>query len=216
VKPVRLLKGATPWFTVQGGRDPFLSDSIPFSLRFGGSSHHAILTGPNRGGKSSVLRSTLLVVVLGQTFGMAFADHVELKPFDWMATGLRLEDRPGSMSMFESEVDFAIQILQRAKHVPDKVGFVLFDELFHSTNPPDGARTAELFLKQLWNQRNVASFISTHVFDLANQSPKTIQKLCVPAVQKEDGSLHFTYTLQEGICEVSSVDEILREKGLLM
>lgn len=215
VKPVRFLKGATPWFTVQGGRDPFLSESIPFSLQFGGSSTHAILTGPNRGGKSSVLRSTLLVVVLAQTFGVAFADHVELKPFDWIATGLRLEDRPGSMSMFESEVDFAIQILQRAKYVPEKVGFVLFDELFHSTNPPDGARTAELFLKQLWNQRNVASFISTHVFELARESPKAIQKLCVPAHLTEEGSLHFTYMLQEGICEVSSVDEILREKGLL-
>jgi DNA mismatch repair ATPase MutS len=92
---------------------------------------------------------------------------------------------------------------------------VLFDELFHSTNPPDGARTADIFLEKLWIQANVASFISTHVFDLAKKARKQIQKLCVPAVLKKDGSLQFTYTLKSGICEVSSVDEILREKGLL-
>jgi DNA mismatch repair ATPase MutS len=117
--------------------------------------------------------------------------------------------------MFESEVEFSIKILQRAKDCPTQIGFVLFDELFHSTNPPDGARTADLFLQKLWLTTNTASFISTHVFGLAKKAHKKIQRLCVPAHKKEDGSLLFTYTLQKGICEVSSVDEILKEKGLL-
>ena len=154
--------------------------------------------------------------MLAQTFGMAFAEGpVRLRPFDWIATGLRLEDRPGSVSMFESEVEFAIQILRRTSDRPHEVGFILFDELFHSTNPPDGARTADIFLQKLWKTPNTASFISTHVFDLAKKAKKHIQKLCVPAIQTESGDIEFTYTLTKGICEVSSVDLILREKGLL-
>jgi hypothetical protein len=210
---VTLVGSKSPVLKIHKGYDPFLKTSIPFDLSLQ-ASHHAILTGPNRGGKSSVLRSVLLDVVFAQTFGMAFVESMTLRPFDWIATGLRLEDRPGALSMFESEVEFSIQILQRAKHAPDQVGFVLFDELFHSTNPPDGARTADIFLQRLWQQPNVGSFISTHVFDLAKKAHSKIQKLCVPAHKKEDGSLHFTYTLQKGICEVSSVDEILKEKGL--
>ena len=214
--PVEYLSGKKPYLVITEGVDPFLSESKPFSLSLTKLNHHAILTGPNRGGKSSVLRSTLLQVVFAQTFGVAFhRGSMRLRPFDWIATGLRLEDRPGSMSMFESEVDFALAILQRAKQTPNAMGFVLFDELFHSTNPPDGARTADLFLQRLWKTSNTASFISTHVFDLAKKSHSTVQKLCVPAFMKENGSLHFTYTLQKGICEVSSVDEILKEKGLL-
>lgn len=213
-KPVVFTRGSKPSLIMVNGVDPFLSDSIPYNLSLSGPSHHAILTGPNRGGKSSVLRSTLLSVVMAQTFGFA-PGKLQLRPFDWIATGLRLEDRPGSSSLFESEVEFAIQILKRSKTESDKVGFVVFDELFHSTNPPDGARTADIFLQKLWVSNNTASFISTHVFDLAKKSHKTIQKLCVPALKQEDGSLHFTYTLQNGICEVSSVDEILKEKGLL-
>lgn len=213
--PVRFVQTKGPYLQIQDGHNPFQgSSAIPFSLRLGGARHHAILTGPNRGGKSSVLRSTLLSVVLAQTFGMA-CGHVVLRPFDWIATGLRLEDRPGSSSLFESEVTFAVDIIKRAQHEPSHAGLVLFDELFHSTNPPDGARTADLFLQKLWQQDNMASFISTHVFDLAKKAHKHIQKLCVPAHKKEDGSLHFTYTLNTGICEVSSVDEILKEKGLL-
>ncbi len=214
---VDFISGNTPHIYIRRGIDPFLKESIPYTLRFVKHHHHAILTGPNRGGKSSVLRSTLLNLVLAQTFGFAFLDEggaMILRPLDWIATGLRLEDRPGASSMFESEVEFAIQILKRAKQQSDKVGFVIFDELFHSTNPPDGARTADLFLQKLWEQPNVGSFISTHVFDLAKKAHKKIQKLCVPAHIQENGLLHFTYTLQKGICEVSSVDEILKEKGL--
>jgi hypothetical protein len=218
LQPVEFLSGKKPYLVIEKGIDPFLETSIPFSLDLTKTKTHAILTGPNRGGKSSVLRSTLLQIVLGQTFGMSFCAEkgwMRLRPFDWIATGLRLEDRPGSASMFESEVEFALQILQRANAQSEQIGFVLFDELFHSTNPPDGARTADLFLKKLWEQPNVGSFISTHVFDLAKKAHTKIQKLCVPAFMKEDGSLHFTYTLQKGICEVSSVDEILKEKGMI-
>jgi len=212
--PVVLLDGKKPFLHIQDGQDPFLDSAIPYELHLTGQKHHAVLTGPNRGGKSSVLRSTLLNVTLAQTFGMA-SGYVRLRPFDWIATGLRLEDRPGSTSMFESEVEFAIQIVQRAKEFPTQIGFILFDELFHSTNPPDGARTADIFLQKLWQTTNTASFISTHVFDLAKKAHKKIQKLCVPAQKNEEGGLTFTYTLQKGICEVSSVDLILKEKGLL-
>jgi hypothetical protein len=216
--PVQLLKGTSPSLTIKEGIDPFLSSCIPFTLQLHDPKQHSILTGPNRGGKSSVLRSTLLTVVLAQTFGFGYCTStgaIRLRPFDWIATGLRLEDRPGSTSMFESEVEFAVQILQRSEMQKEKLGFVLFDELFHSTNPPDGARTADIFLQQLWKKTNTASFISTHVFELAKKAPPTIQRLCVPAKKRPDGSLQFTYTLKKGICEVSSVDDILKEKGLL-
>jgi DNA mismatch repair ATPase MutS len=115
--------------------------------------------------------------------------------------------------MFEREVDFASQALHRARKYPTKRGLLLFDELFHSTNPPDGERTARIFLEQIWKFPCMSSFISTHVFSLAESSPNHIQKLCVPAEKKEDGTLHFTYRLQHGICRVSSVDLVLQKRG---
>lgn len=214
VRPVIYSKEAG--IAMMNARDPLLKESIPFSVELlQEKKHHAILTGPNRGGKSSFLRATLLNLVLAQTFGYTYSDVCVLKPVNWIATGLRLEDRPGKSSMFEREVEFATAILKRAKQYPNETGLVLFDELFHSTNPPDGIRTAKLFLQQLWKQSNLYSIISTHVFEIARQAPKSVYRLCVPAHKKENGEIHFTYSLKEGICEVSSVDCILKEKGLL-
>ena len=192
--------------------DPLVPNSIPFSLNL--QQHHCILTGPNRGGKSSFLRAILLNILLAQSVGYTYANSCLLKPVNWIATGLKLEDRPGKSSMFEREVEFAVSILKRSRGSKER-GLILFDELFHSTNPPDGARTADLFLQQVWKQANLYSIISTHVFDIAKKAPETVLRLCVPAIQKENGDLHFTYTVKEGICEVSSVDTILKEKGLL-
>lgn len=206
---------ASPCLILRGATDPFLSAAEPFSLHFHGK-QHALLTGPNRGGKSSTLRTTLLAVLLAQTVGVScFQDRMILRPFHWMATGLRLEDRPGTASMFESEVEFAHKIIRRAAMRPSQTGLVLFDELFHSTNPPDGKRTAEIFLQQLWRCPNVASFISTHVFALVEAAPTTIQRLCTYAFRDETGDLHLTYRLQPGLCTESTVDAILEEKGLL-
>lgn len=214
VKPVFFTN--TPSIVLVNAYDPLLKKGVPFTLElFLTEPHNCILTGPNRGGKSSFLRATLLNIVLAQTFGFTYSDVCVLKPVNWIATGLRLEDRPGKSSFFEREVEFATSILKRAQQYPNQVGLVLFDELFHSTNPPDGTRTAKLFLENLWKQPNVYSIISTHVFEIARNAPLDVIRLCVPATKNEQGDIQFTYTLQKGICEISSVDSILKEKGLL-
>ena len=213
LQPVRFVHCQRPFVLVKKGLDPFLNRDTRVPYTFRTKQTHSLLTGPNRGGKSSVLRSLLLSVYMAQTFGYGFfEDTMILRPFTWIATGLRLEDRPGSASMFESEVDFAKTILQKNSGV----GLVVFDELFHSTNPPDGERTASIFLKQLWKKTNVVSLVSTHVFSLVDHSEPSVQRLCVPAFRDLSGGLQFTYTLGPGICKESSVDMILQERGLLM
>jgi hypothetical protein len=217
ISPVRpVLFSSEPSISFLNAYDPLLKESVPFNFQADLSNqHHTLLTGPNRGGKSSFLRAMLLNIVLAQTFGFTYSDVCLLKPVDWIATGLRLEDRPGKSSFFEREVEFATSVVKRAQKYPNQIGLVLFDELFHSTNPPDGTRTAKLFLERLWKQANVYSIISTHVFEIARNAPKEILRLCVPAHKKETGEIEFTYRLQRGICEISSVDSILKEKGLL-
>jgi hypothetical protein len=173
---------------------------------------HAILTGPNGGGKSSFLRATLQCVLLGHTFGYAPAKEAHMPRFTWIACGIQLRDTPGKLSMFETEVKFAAECLATGRnHGP---GLVIFDELFHSTNPPDGVRTATQFLNRLWNQKDVFSIVSTHVFPLVSSAPASVQAICCPAERKENGDINFTYRVQPGICMISSVHTVWEKFGL--
>jgi uncharacterized membrane protein YgcG len=175
----------------------------------GSSSANALLTGPNRGGKSTVLRATLRNFLIAHCFGAALGTGAHMTPFDWVQSCLRLEDLPGQASLFEREVAFASASLGREGR-----GAVFVDELFHSTNPPDAAAASSHYLQQLWARPSIVSIISTHVFELVEQAPPTIQRLCCPAELRPDGSVSYKYGLARGICRVSSVGEILHEQGL--
>lgn len=191
--------------------DISLDTGIPSSVHLIEKEHHAIITGPNGGGKSSFLRATLQSVVLGHSYGVAPAVKASMPRFYWIASGLQLRDTPGVYSMFETEVKFAADCIRSANTAGP--GFVLFDELFHSTNPPDGARSANIFLQQLW-ATNAYSIISTHVFPLVENKPDTVQAICCPATQQENGNIVYSYRATPGICRVSSVHTVWKRYGL--
>ena len=214
LQPVRFQKrGFVKMTTLM---NPLLENAKPISFVLTPKRSHCLVTGPNGGGKSTVLRCILLNTLFAQTLGVCFGQEggtYLYDPFDWIQSGLHLEDLPGKLSLFEREVEFASQALHRARKNPTQRGFLLFDELFHSTNPPDGERTARIFLEQIWAFPHLSSMISTHVFSLAESSPPNIQKLCVPAIQDKMGTISFSYTLKAGICKVSSVDLVLQKCG---
>ena len=217
LNPVLVIeRGEFPLFQVAGATDLSLltssSDPVSSTVEFTGVDHHAVLTGPNGGGKSSFLRSLLQCVLIAQAYGVAPADKMVLRRFGWISSGLRLQDAPGTLSMFETEVAFASRIL-RLSHSRGP-GFVIYDELFHSTNPPDGIRTAKVFLKQLWSRPDVLSVVSTHVFDLVESAPESVQRLCCQASVTPDGKLKLLYAVEKGVCRLSSVKSIWERFGL--
>jgi hypothetical protein len=175
---------------------------------------HAILTGPNRGGKSSNLRGILQAVILGQIFGMAPVKYISYQPYDWIFTRLKTKDSPGKQSLFEKEVHAVGQILRYAKD-PSRRGFVLIDELFHSTNPPDAEISAKVFLEQCWKHSHVQSIVSTHIFSLVKDSPSFVKFLCCHAEESSSGQIIYSYRLSPGVCTLSSVKEVLREARVL-
>ena len=199
-------------FHIRDMVDVSLDDGIPSSIFLTNTTErHAIITGPNGGGKSSFLRATLQSVLLAHSFGVAPASDAVMPRFLWVASGLQLRDTPGVYSMFETEVKFAAECIRSQSEMG--VGLVLFDELFHSTNPPDGTRSAKLFLDQLWKS-NTFSVVSTHVFPLVEERPGHVQAICCAASQKPNGEIEYSYKAEPGICKLSSVHKVWEKYGL--
>lgn len=177
---------------------------------------HSLMTGPNRGGKSSILRAILQQILLGQVTGCTFGSTTRgsWKPFHSLFTRLKSKDNSGKESLFEMEVRMASHMLKTLR-VSQRHTLILIDELFHSTNPPDAETSARIFLKQLWAFPQAKSIISTHIFSLCEKCPASVETLCCPAKESQDGSITYSYKLAKGVCRVSSVREVLVEHEIL-
>ena len=184
------------------------------------SKPHILLTGPNRGGKSTMLKSVGLSIMTAQTWGIAWAKSMDFVPVAHFETALSPADTLGRLSLFEAEIEFAKQILAMAnqanadrEHTPS---FVLMDEIFHSTNAHDGAEASLIFLNQLYDMSNgkTGSLISTHYRELPTKLSDRILTFCMEAFDKNE-RLEYTYRCVPGVSSLSSVREILKERGLL-
>lgn len=171
---------------------------------------HAILTGPNRGGKSTLCRAVGVSVLCAQSWGFAFARHMTMTPFEFVETALHPADALGEMSLFEAEIEFAKTVLARKGRM-----FVMMDEIFHSTNARDGLAASQVFLKQLYDMAAVTSLISTHYKELPTEFDGVAAPWAMEARDGADGWLEYTYKMVTGVSDKSSVMEILRERGLL-
>jgi len=212
VVPTQFINSEEPVLLIKDFGDPAipLDKRVLSSTCLGGHQKHAIVTGPNRGGKSSFMRGVLVNVLVSHAFGCAFAEKAQMTHFSWIADGLRLDDKPGKQSMFEREVSFSSGII----HKKGGRGLILYDEIFHSTNPPDAIRASDIFCKGLWAKSNCLSIVSTHVYSLARSAPDCVKRLCLAAWAR-DGKFEFSYKAQKGVCEVSSVDLVLRQYSLI-
>lgn len=186
---------------------PSLTSCVRNSIRSDG---HAIITGPNRGGKSTFCKTIGLAIITAQSWGFAFARKMTFSPFHTISTVLEPCGKLGVASTFESEIEFAKAVLATTT----RPMFVMMDEIFHSTNALDGVAASRVFLKQMYKLPDTISIVSTHYVQLASEFNHDVMALQLLTNDKSDSTLEYTYKVAPGISHKSSVMEILKERGL--
>jgi hypothetical protein len=186
---------------------PCLPSCVPNNYE---SSGHSLLTGPNRGGKSTFCKALGIAVVTAQSWGIAWASSMTLAPFAAIHTALEPAGKLGHASTFEAEIVFAKSVLES----PERPLFVMMDEIFHSTNAVDGIRASGVYLEALYAKQGVCSLISTHYRDLAERFGTGCAAI-FQMVAHEGSPLVYTYKIAPGVSDKSSVDELLIAHGLL-
>jgi hypothetical protein len=181
---------------------------------------HALVTGPNRGGKSTSLKAILANVITAQSLGFCFARRMKITPFHQIHTALSPSDTLGRLSLFEAEIEFAKEILENLDPAKERgKALLVMDEIFHSTNAIDGEEASRIFLDKVYTASGHASLISTHYTKLPEsyEKGKQCQALCLQASPHRENpdQLNYTYKMRKGINSLSSVREILKERGLL-
>lgn len=162
-----------PSVRIQGGRHPCLlqhlgADTlVPNDLVLGHPEECpplvALITGPNMGGKSTLMRQAGLLLIIAHMGARVPADVCELTLVDRIFTRLGATDRITSgESTFLVEMNETSAILRHAT----RHSLVLLDELGRGTSTHDGMSLAHAVVRELAESLRCRTLFSTHYHHL--------------------------------------------------
>jgi len=173
-----------------------------------------IISGPNASGKTTVIKSTLINIIVSQQFGCGFYDSALLKPYDHIHCYLNIPDTSGRDSLFQAEA-------RRCKEIIDIIDedlkqsdthFCAFDELYSGTNPEEATISAIAFMKYIIKNKNVNSILTTHFIDVCKNldKHKMIENHYMET-NKNGHKLEYLYEMKKGISKVKGGINVLYE-----
>jgi DNA mismatch repair protein MutS len=212
------IESDTPVLMMEQAWNPFVDVEhvVANDIMFGDSiPTHAIVTGPNAGGKSTILKGGFINVLLAQSIGLVSASKCMLTPFSYMATYMNItDDIVAGKSLFKAEVERAHDLLEHIKKMPQHdFSFIVMDEIFSGTNPKEGQAAAYSVAKHIGNFNNVVCWIATH-YDLLTQLEQfdSFVNFHV-SVQKRTDGFHYPFMLKQGISNQHIALDILQDDG---
>ena len=162
-----------------------------------------IVTGPNASGKTTILKSTLINIILTQQFGCGFYDSAQINPFKYIHCYLNIPDTSGRDSLFQAEARRCKDILDLVKTNEDETHFCGFDELYSGTNPDEAVTSSTAFMNYLIKNPNVNCILTTHFIKVCKKLQKNKNIInCHMETEKKDNKLIYKYKLLDGISEV--------------
>ena len=188
-----------------------LKDGIPVknTIKF---NKNLIITGPNASGKTTILKSTLINIILTQQFGCGFYESAKFAPFRHIHCYLNIPDTSGRDSLFQAEARRCKEIIDVVKNNEHDSHFCMCDELYSGTNPEEAETSAVAFMNYLQKFKNVNSMLTTHFVNVCKKldGVKGIQNAKMDVVEK-DKRIRYTYKLEKGISLVKGGIYILSE-----
>ena len=183
---------------------PNITEVIPNTIDIGFKGRrNVILTGPNAGGKSTLIKTLSISVLMAQTLGIAPCEKIYLTPFTYMNTYLNITDIKGKKSLFENEMERVSSHIERLNELrPDEFAFIIIDELFSGTNPKEGMATSFAVAEKLATFSNSISVITTHYHQLTGLKDYANYKMALD-----------TYKLKAGVSTDNIAVDLLQKRN---
>jgi len=174
--------------------------------------NNLLITGPNKAGKSTFIKSVAINILLSQTFGIATAKKFVITPFYILSSYLNIEDSIGRESLFEAEMHRAKKYIELLKTNKDKLAFIVIDEIFTSTNYVEGYSASYAILKHISNYENNLAIVTTHYTSLSKLETNkgNIKNYKFIIEYKEDGTISYSYKIHKGISKQYIALELMK------
>lgn len=171
-----------------------------------------ILTGPNAAGKTTMLKATIINLLLSQQIGFGYYKKGVLNPYDYIHCYINIPDDCSRDSLFQSEVRRCKDFLDIIKDNPNKRHFCVFDELFSGTNPYEAISSAYGYLNHMVKNKKIKFLLTTHFIKLCKlfSKHKKIKNFNMNTKIINDKA-NYTYKMIKGVSETKGGISVLKD-----
>ncbi|APF25449.1 mutS domain V family protein [Clostridium sporogenes] len=192
------------------GKYPLIKDSIPLDFEIGKDYRGLIITGPNAGGKTIVLKTIgLLALAIQSGFHIEAKEGTEFSVFKKLFVDIGdNQSVENALSTFSSHVKNLAEIIREST----KSTLLLFDEIGSGTEPNEGSALAIAILEELYHKGSI-TISTTHYGEIKNFS-KEHPDFENAAMEFEKETLEPLYKLSIGKVGDSNALYISKKMGL--
>ncbi|MBD3231874.1 hypothetical protein GF322_04395 [Candidatus Dependentiae bacterium] len=217
---VQYLDQDNPYIKLDGFWTPFINaeNVVINEIELGkeGFSKGAIISGPNAGGKSTILKSIIINLLLAQTIGIAPCQKIIFTPFSYLDTYLNIiDDITSGNSLFKAEVLRVKELLQTLNTLNPRKCFVIMDEMFNGTNPLEGEAAGFAVACALAKIPNSITLIASHYAKMTTLEQETAGKFKnykVSVIKNDNKTLTYPFKLEQGKTDQTIAIDILENE----